>query len=52
MYRYPNLEKLLLRRTFLLGLGKTAIFTGIIGRLLYLQIFKTDEYKLLGNKNV
>ena len=51
MYRYPNIEKLLHRRTFLLGAGKGLLFTGILGRLIYLQVYKTDQYKLLANKN-
>ena len=51
MYKYPNLEKLLLRRTFLLGVGKGLLFSSVLARLLYLQIFKSDQYKLLANQN-
>ena len=51
MYKYPNIEKLLLRRTFLLGVGKGILFTALLGRLIYLQIIKSDQYKLLANKN-
>ena len=51
MYKYPNLDKLLLRRTFLLGVGKGILLTGVLGRLIYLQIFKSNQYKLLANKN-
>ena len=51
MYKYPNLEKLLLRRTFLLGAGKGILFSAVLGRLIYLQILKSDQYKLLANKN-
>ena len=51
MYKYPNLDKLLLRRTFLLGVGKGILLTGVLGRLIYLQIVKSNQYKLLANKN-
>lgn len=51
MYKYPNLDKLLLRRTFLLGVGKGILLTGVLGRLIYLQIVKFNQYKLLANKN-
>ena len=51
MYKYPNIEKLLLRRTFLLGVGKGILFTALLGRLIYYQIIKSDQYKLLANKN-
>ena len=51
MYKYPNLDKLLLRRTFLLGTGKGLLFAGVLGRLIYLQIFESNQYQLLANKN-
>ena len=51
MYKYRNLDKLLLRRTFLLGTGKCLLLTGVLGRLIYLQIVKSNQYKLLANKN-
>ena len=51
MYKYPNLDKLLLRRTFLLGVGKGILLTGVLGRLIYLQIVKSNQYKSLANKN-
>ena len=51
MYKYPNIDKLLSRRTFLLGLGKGALFSTIFFRLIYLQLFKTDQYKVLAEKN-
>ena len=51
MYKYPNLDKLLLRRTFLLGTGKSLLVAGLLGKLTYLQIFKSNQYQLLANKN-
>ena len=46
MYKYPNIDKLLSRRAFLLGLGKGALLTTILLRLMYLQLYKTDQYKV------
>ena len=51
MYKYPNIDKLLSRRTFLLGLGKGVLFSSIFIRLAYLQLFKSDQYKVLAEKN-
>ena len=51
MYKYPNIDKLLSRRTFLLGLGKGVLFSSIFFRLAYLQLFKSDQYKVLAEKN-
>ena len=45
MYKYPNVDKLLSRRTFLLGLGKGVLFSSLFFRLIYLQLFKSDQYK-------
>ena len=51
MYKYPNVDKLLSRRTFLLGLGKGVLFSSLFFRLIYLQLFKSDQYKVLADKN-
>ncbi len=51
MYKYPNIDKLLSRRTFLLSLGKGVLFSSIFFRLMYLQLFKSDQYKVLAEKN-
>ena len=51
MYKYPNIDKLLSRRTFLVGLGKGVLFSAIFFRLVYLQLFKSDQYKVLADKN-
>ena len=51
MYKYPNVDKLLSRRTFLLGLGKGVLFTTIFFRLAYLQLFKSEQFKVLAEKN-
>ena len=51
MYKYPNVDILLSRRTFLLSLGKGVLFSSILFRLAYLQLFKSDKYKVLADKN-
>jgi len=51
MYKYPNIDKLLSRRTFLLGLGKGVLFSTIFFRLAYLQLFKSEQFKVLAEKN-
>ena len=51
MYKYPNIDKLLSRRTFLLNLGKGVLFTSLFARLAYLQLIKTNEFKVLADKN-
>jgi len=51
MYKYPNIDKLLSRRTFLLGLGKGLLFSSIFFRLIQLQLLKSDQYKVLAEKN-
>tara|TARA_B100000029_G_C17609186_1_gene968693 strand:- start:4140 stop:5987 length:1848 start_codon:yes stop_codon:yes gene_type:complete len=51
MYKYPNVDKLLSRRIFLLTLAKGVLFTSIFARLTYLQLIKTKEFKVLADKN-
>ena len=51
MYKYPNIDKLLSRRTFLLGIGKGALFSTVLFRLIYLQLFKSEKFKVLAEKN-
>ena len=51
MYKYPNIDKLLTRRAFLLSVGKGALFSALFFRLMYLQLFKSDQYKVLAEKN-
>ena len=51
MYKYPNIDKLLSRRTFLLSMGKCVLFSSIVLRLIHLQLFKSDKYKVLAEKN-
>lgn len=39
------------RRSFLLGLGKGILLTGLLGRLIHLQIFNRDYYRTLADRN-
>jgi penicillin-binding protein 2 len=39
------------RRSFILGLGKSVLLTGLLGRLIHLQIFNRDHYRTLSDKN-
>ena len=44
-------SKLISRRMFILSLGKIVVFTGIVGRLVSLQITESKKYKTLSDKN-
>ncbi len=39
------------RRSFILGLGKGILLTGLLGRLIHLQIFSRDYYRTLADRN-
>ena len=39
------------RRSFILGLSKGVLLTGLLGRLIHLQIFNRDHYRTLSDKN-
>lgn len=39
------------RRSFILGLGKGILLTGLLGRLIHLQIFNRDYYRTLADRN-
>ena len=44
-------SKLISRRMFILAAAKTVVMTGIIGRLVFLQINERTKYKTLSDKN-
>ena len=44
-------SKLISRRMFLLTVGKVIVLTGVLGRLITLQINESDKYKTLSAKN-
>jgi penicillin-binding protein 2 len=39
------------RRSFILGMGKSFLFTGLVARLVHLQIFNREHYQVLADKN-
>lgn len=39
------------RRSFILGMGKSILFTSLIARLVHLQIFNREHYQILSDKN-
>lgn len=39
------------RRSFILGVGKGILLTGLLGRLIHLQIFNRDYYRTLADRN-
>ena len=43
--------KLIGRRMFVLNFAKAIVFTGIVGRLISLQINESKKYKTLSDKN-
>ncbi|MBN9564968.1 MAG: penicillin-binding protein 2 [Alphaproteobacteria bacterium] len=47
----PQLENIITRRIFMLGLGKGALLSLILGRMYYLQIVEGKKYELLADKN-
>ena len=47
----PAKSRTITRRMFLLTVAKTIVFTGIIGRLIYLQINEGKKYRTLSDKN-
>lgn len=51
MSRRTEEKKLFTRRAFMFGGMKILLGVGIISRLTYLQIFKSQHYKLLSDKN-
>ena len=46
-----NKSKMISRRMFILSIAKAAVFSGIVGRLVYLQINESKKYRTLSDKN-
>jgi len=44
-------HQLVSRRTFILTSGKVGILSALLGRMLYLQLIKGNEYQILSDKN-
>ncbi len=47
----PSKTKMISRRMFILSVAKVCVFTGIIGRLVSLQINESKKYRTLSDKN-
>ena len=46
----PSKTKMMSRRMFILSVAKAIVFTGIVGRLVSLQINESSKYKTLSDK--
>ncbi len=44
-------NQLISRRIFLIGLGKITLLSLLAGRVLYMQLFESDKYRTLSDKN-
>lgn len=49
--QYDNINKLISRRVFLVGLGKLSLLSILAAKMGYMQLIKNEEYKILSNKN-
>ena len=47
----PSKTKMISRRMFILSVAKVLVFTGIVGRLVSLQINESKKYRTLSDKN-
>ena len=44
-------NQLISRRAFLIGTGQLTLFSLLAGRMLYMQLFESDKYRILSEKN-
>jgi penicillin-binding protein 2 len=44
-------NQLISRRAFLIGTGQITLFSLLAGRMLYMQLFESDKYRILSEKN-
>ncbi len=51
MYRDNERYKTFSRRTIILFGGKVVLFSGLIGRMYYLQVIEGEKYKTLSDEN-
>ena len=51
MYRDNERYKIFSRRTIILFGGKVVLFSGLIGRMYYLQVIEGEKYKTLSDEN-
>lgn len=51
MKQPQQLQKTFTRRAILLGGGQALLFGALVGRMYYLQVLQTDQYRLLAEEN-
>ena len=51
MKQPQQMEKIVTRRAVLLAGGQALLFSALVGRMYYLQILQTDQYRLLAEEN-
>ena len=51
MKQPQQLQKTFTRRAILLGGGQALLFSALVGRMYYLQVLQTDQYRLLAEEN-
>ncbi|HEC90758.1 MAG TPA: penicillin-binding protein 2 [Alphaproteobacteria bacterium] len=51
MHRDPDRHKLFTRRAIMLGSGKLALLSTLVGRMYYLQVVEADRFRTLSDKN-
>ena len=51
MKRENRHRKVLTRRALLLGAAQVALLSGLAGRMYYLQVLESDQYKMLADEN-
>ena len=51
MKQPQQMEKIVTRRAVLLAGGQVLLFSALVGRMYYLQVLQTDQYRLLAEEN-
>ena len=51
MKQPQQMEKIVTRRAVLLAGGQALLFSALVGRMYYLQVLQTDQYRLLAEEN-
>ena len=51
MKQPQQMEKIVTRRAVLLAGGQVVLFSALVGRMYYLQVLQTDQYRLLAEEN-
>ena len=51
MKQPQQMDKIVTRRAVLLAGGEALLFSALVGRMYYLQVLQTDQYRLLAEEN-